>query len=116
MNKVDLALAYAARGWKVLALQPNSKIPLKSALQEHGSKDATDNPNTIRILWGEYPNANVGIATGESSGLTVLDLPIVDEDRHLSATQQSAGREISALLDALNVTPQDAGVLARGQI
>ena len=74
MNKVDLALAYAARGWKVLALQPNSKIPLKSALQEHGSKDATDNPNTIRILWGEYPNANVGIATGESSGLTVLDL------------------------------------------
>ena len=74
MNKVDLALAYAARGWKVLALQPNSKIPLKSALQEHGSKDATDNPNTIRILWGEYPNANVGIATGEASGLTVLDL------------------------------------------
>ena len=50
------------------------------------------------------------------NGLTVLDLPIVDEDRHLSATQQSAGREISALLDALNVTPQDAGVLARGQI
>ena len=74
MNKVDYALAYAARGWKVLALQPNKKIPIASALQEHGSKDATDNANHIRILWGEYPNANIGIATGEASGLTVLDL------------------------------------------
>ena len=74
MNKVDIALAHAARGWKVLALQANSKIPIASALQEHGSKDATDNPTKIRMLWGEYPNANVGIATGEASGLTVLDL------------------------------------------
>ena len=86
MNKVDLALAYAARGWKVLALQPNSKIPLKSALQEHGSKDATDNPNTIRILWGEYPNANIGIATGEASGLTVLDL----DDKQTARTKIEA--------------------------
>jgi len=74
MNKVDIALDFAGRGWKVLALQPNSKIPIKSVLQEHGSTDATDNPAKIRILWGEYPNANVGIATGEVSGLTVLDL------------------------------------------
>jgi len=86
MNKVDYALAYAARGWKVLALQPNKKIPIASALQEHGSKDATDNPNTIRILWGEYPNANVGIATGEASGLTVLDL----DDRTTSMAKMKA--------------------------
>lgn len=74
MNKVDYALAYAARGWKVLALQPNKKIPIASVLQEHGSKDATDNPTHIRMLWGEFPNANIGVATGEASGLTVLDL------------------------------------------
>ncbi len=40
------------------------------------------------------------------NGLTVLDLPIVAADRPLSTTQQSAGLEIAALLEALNVTPQ----------
>ena len=74
MKRVDYALNYAARGWKVLALQPNTKVPIKTALQEHGSKDATDIPDKIRILWGEFPNANIGIATGKQSGLTVLDM------------------------------------------
>jgi len=74
LKRVDYALNYAARGWKVLALQPNTKVPIKTALQEHGSKDATDIPDKIRILWGEFPNANIGIATGKQSGLTVLDM------------------------------------------
>ena len=85
MNKVDIALEFAARNWKVLALQPNSKIPISTPLQEHGSKDATSNPNTIRILWGEYPNANIGIATGDVSGLTVLDLDDEDAKARISA-------------------------------
>jgi chromosome partitioning protein len=41
------------------------------------------------------------------NGLTVHDLPLIDADRSLSATQQSAGSEISALLEALNVVPQE---------
>ena len=48
------------------------------------------------------------------NGLTVHDLPTVAEDRHLSATQRSAGMEISALLDALNVAPQTEVALASG--
>jgi chromosome partitioning protein len=48
------------------------------------------------------------------NGLTVLDLPTVAADRPLSATQQSAGQEISALLEALNVMPQNADALASG--
>ncbi|MFT5182775.1 MAG: chromosome partitioning protein [Alphaproteobacteria bacterium] len=48
------------------------------------------------------------------NGLTVLDLPTVAADRPLSATQQSAGQEISALLEALNVVPQNADALASG--
>lgn len=48
------------------------------------------------------------------NGLTVLDLPTVAADRPLSATQQSAGLEISALLEALNVVPQKAEALASG--
>ena len=74
MNKVDYALAAAGRGWKVLALQPNRKEPLKTALQQNGCKDATDVPDKIRMLWAEFPEANIGIATGKASGITVLDL------------------------------------------
>ena len=47
------------------------------------------------------------------NGLTVLDLPTVAKNRPLSATQQSAIEETSALLDALNVTPHYDAALAQ---
>lgn len=49
------------------------------------------------------------------NGLTVHDLPTVAEKSHLSATQQSAGLEVSALLDALNIAPPTAVAFAGGQ-
>ena len=68
------ALAYAARGWRVLALSPGSKIPIAdSLLQPNGSLSATTDAAHIRKLWETYPNANVGIATGKESNLTVVD-------------------------------------------
>ena len=48
------------------------------------------------------------------NGLTVHDLPTVAEDRPLSATQQSAGVEVSELLEALNITPQNKVVAFAG--
>jgi chromosome partitioning protein len=48
-------------------------------------------------------------------GLTVLDLPAVSDNRHLSATQQAAGYEIDALLDALSVAPQCEAATADAQ-
>tara|TARA_R100001086_G_scaffold119382_1_gene61352 strand:- start:8201 stop:10165 length:1965 start_codon:yes stop_codon:yes gene_type:complete len=74
MAKIDIALTYAKRGWSVLALTPNSKIPLKHDLQKNGSKDATTDEEKITIIWAEFPDANIGIATGKNSNLTVLDL------------------------------------------
>lgn len=72
---LSAALAYAARGWRVLALSPNSKVPLKdSLLQPNGSLSATTDPARIRELWTTYPQAGVGIATGKESGITVVDL------------------------------------------
>ena len=46
------------------------------------------------------------------NGLTVLDLPTVAKDRTLSASQQTAGLEIAAMLDALNVAPLHSAALA----
>lgn len=63
------ALAYAQRrGLRILPLQPNGKLPLT----EHGSKDASSDTDVIAAWWTRWPDANVGIATGD--GLVVVDL------------------------------------------
>jgi putative DNA primase/helicase len=64
------ALYYARLGWPVLPLRPREKAPLT----RHGYKDATTDERTIRSWWRRWPNANVGIATGEASGVAVLDV------------------------------------------
>jgi hypothetical protein len=38
----------------------------------HGVKDATTHPARIAQWWAAYPSANVGIATGEASGVFVV--------------------------------------------
>src|SRR5690242_19174472 len=62
------ALSYAARGWPVFALQPNSKIPFGGT---HGARDATTDEQTIREWWERWPRANIGIAGG--NGLVLID-------------------------------------------
>lgn len=71
MNRnMAAALAYADREWKVFPLSPNTKRPLT----RHGFKEATDNKDTINAWWTEHPDAGVGLATGEASGLLVIDV------------------------------------------
>jgi putative DNA primase/helicase len=61
------ALRYAERGWPVLPLHRNSKLPAT------GYKDATIDPETIIAWCTEHPYMNIGICTGADSGLVVLD-------------------------------------------
>ena len=69
MNKVvDYAQIYAARGWHVLPLR--GKIPIVA----HGVKAASCDPDQIMTWWTVEPTADVGIATGNHSGLVVLDV------------------------------------------
>ena len=72
---LDAALHYATtQNWAVLALSPNSKIPIKdSLLQPNGSLSATTDPDTITKLFTTYPKANLGIACGPAN-FTVVDL------------------------------------------
>lgn len=69
VSPLEYALSYAARGWHVLPLKPRGKTPLT----QHGLKDATKDPATIRAWWKQWPAANVGIAC-EPSGLAVIDI------------------------------------------
>lgn len=66
----EAALAYAAIGWRVHPCRPREKLPLLKAWPERATTDAT----TIGEWWRRWPDANVAIATGEASGLLVLDV------------------------------------------
>ena len=69
------ALAYATRfGYAVHPLKPEGKTPITT----HGFKDATKGPDQIRAWWTQHPEANIGIATGAISGISVLDEDVKD--------------------------------------
>ena len=72
-HPLDVALAYARRGWPVFPLSPNTKIPFKGS---NGFYDASTSPERVRQWWTEQPDANIGIATGQVSGLSVLDVDV----------------------------------------
>jgi putative DNA primase/helicase len=48
----------------------NGKLPLTA----HGVKDASTDAATITAWWGQWPNANVGIACGPTSGIVAIDI------------------------------------------
>jgi hypothetical protein len=66
------ALAYARRGAPVFPCKPGGKKPLTY----NGFYDATTDLRRITTWWSRWPGANIGIPTGERSGLLVLDVDL----------------------------------------
>lgn len=66
---VQAALRYAALGWHVYPADNNKKPLIKG----WNGRAATDDPLRIEALFGEFPEANLGIATGPS-GLVAIDV------------------------------------------
>lgn len=64
---------YAAKGLHVFPCLRGGKEPLT----KHGFKDASIDPEQIALWCKQYPEANIGIATG-ASGLVVLDVDVKD--------------------------------------
>jgi len=67
------ALSYARRGVPVFPCRALGKTPLTT----NGHLDAALEERLVRAWWGRWgrwPNANVGIPTGQKSGLLVLDV------------------------------------------
>jgi putative DNA primase/helicase len=84
------ALGYAKRRAAVFPCKVGGKEPITL----HGFKDATTDEATIRSWWGETPNANVAIATGEVSKIVVLDIDCkgeVDGEASLRALLHEKG-------------------------
>jgi hypothetical protein len=114
---VDAALAYAARGWRVLPLhnpdtrrgcscargltcETPGKHPRIQRWQERATKDEGD----VRRWWGFWPDANIGIATGD--GLNVLDV----DPRHGGLASLDALEEEHGELHTLAVRTGSGGL------
>ncbi|NPV90533.1 MAG: DNA primase [Firmicutes bacterium] len=112
----EAALSYAAKGLAVLPLhnpEANSRCSCGNAactsIGKHprtlnGVKDATTDEAIIRDWWDRWPQANIGIATGQISGIVVLDV----DPRH--------GGDVSfkRLIEANGSLPETPMVLTGG--
>ena len=119
---VDHALGYAARGWHVFPLHsvvgnhcscrnPKCTVedggsPAKHPRTLRGLLNATTNQEQIRLWWGRWPDANIGVRTGQISGIVVLD---VDTDKGGLETWTKL-QEINGRVEALTSHTGGGGV------
>lgn len=78
---LSAALAYRRIGWSVIPVGPD-KRPLVKWL-DFQSRIATE--EEVMAWWKSYPAANVGVVTGEVSGLTVVDIDSDEGAKNLEA-------------------------------
>jgi hypothetical protein len=72
LKPAKAALDYARRDWPVFPCRPNDKIPLVKAW----GKTASTDPQQIEAWWRRWPDALIGVPTGERSGLVILDIDV----------------------------------------
>ena len=68
----NAAIRYAEKGWRVFPLISNIKKPLIKGWPNQ----ATTNSKQIQQWWTNNPNVNIGIVTGPSSGILVIDIDV----------------------------------------
>jgi len=96
---LEAALGYAEKlGWKVFPCHsitegrctcgdPACTSPGKHPRTVHGCKDASSDRAVIVEWWRRSPNSNIAVATGEPSGVDVLDV----DPRHGGTNTPRAG-------------------------
>jgi Bifunctional DNA primase/polymerase, N-terminal/Primase C terminal 1 (PriCT-1)/DeoR-like helix-turn-helix domain len=99
---LETALGYAGRGLPVFPCRARGKVPLT----EHGFQDASTDTATVLAWWTQWPEANIGLATGAASGLVVLD---VDVQHGGQGTLNERERERGKLLRAPEVLTGGGG-------
>jgi len=80
------AIAYAERGWRVFPCIKKAKTPYIA----HWPDRATSDPEQIREFWDIFPEANVGLVTGRTSGIFVVDIDGEEGDKSLLSIQQAS--------------------------
>ena len=97
---IDHALACVEQGWAVFPLVPNTKRPLTP----NGFKDASKSVFAVRKWWTAHPDANIGLATGEVSGIAVIDVDVKN-----GAKGRESLSSLNGLPPTLTVTTPSGG-------
>jgi Bifunctional DNA primase/polymerase, N-terminal len=123
MKMVDHALEYARRGWYVVPLHtPNPNRPNGCSCRNrvcgnsagkhprisNWQNTASIDPEQIKAWWLKWPDANIGVVTGQKSGLVALD---VDDRDAGSETLASLVLEIGDLPPTLTASSGNGGHL-----
>lgn len=93
----DAALYYARwRKWAVFPVKPRAKEPLVAGAY----KAATADLEQVEAWWRQWPDANIGLATGAVSGLWVLDIDGPEGEASFAALVGEHGGELAETLMA----------------
>lgn len=76
---LEAAIHYADRGWRVVPLLPSTKRP---PMKEWQKKATTDNDIIIE-WWEQWPNSDVGVAMGRSSGIIDIECDTEEGEANL---------------------------------
>jgi hypothetical protein len=101
-SKVQSAAELALRGFRVFPLTPNAKDP---PLFKGWKEKATTDVATIREWWAQWPDANIGVATGR--GVFVLDADHKGGKLGLSSLDML---DLLGLPESMRVTTPTGGV------
>lgn len=107
LGLADAALKYAAAGWSIFPChwpvsvngqarcscrKPDCQAVGKHPRTRNGHKDATTDVMRVSAYWARYPLANIGLVTGGTNGVTVLDIdPRHGGDESLAALEKLHG-------------------------
>jgi len=69
---LEAASMLASHGVPVFPCAPEGKQPITL----HGFHDATTNPSQVEAWWHRFPAANIGMPTGRTSGVAVVDADV----------------------------------------
>lgn len=82
------ALGFIEMQAPVFPLRVADKLPIMMG----GFKGATLNPKMVRDWWTQWPHANIGIPTGQVSGIWVLDIDGEEGEKSLSEFERANGK------------------------
>ena len=101
--KIDTARRYLARGWSLLPLRSQDKRPLVAWEPLQSSHPSAEQ---VADWFGCWPDANIGIVTGEISNLIVLD---IDPKHGGDASLDRLERQFGQLPATIEVTTGGGG-------